>query len=60
MSIWGFLNHKGMNAGFFLIYNLITMDNIYIIIVGIAAFIAGAGIAFFLKIKNLKNKADKI
>ncbi len=36
------------------------MDNIYIIIVGIAAFIAGAGIAFFLKIKSLKNKADKI
>jgi len=36
------------------------MDNIIVIIIGITAFIAGALIAFFLKIKGLKSKAKKI
>ncbi|MFN8259032.1 MAG: ribonuclease Y [Bacteroidales bacterium] len=36
------------------------MDNIILIIIGISAFITGALIAYFLKIKGLKSKARKI
>ncbi len=36
------------------------MDNIIVIIIGVSSFIAGAIIAFFLKIKGLKSKAKKI
>jgi ribonucrease Y len=36
------------------------MENIFMIIIGISAFIAGALISYFLKIKAITSKADKL
>ncbi len=36
------------------------MESMYIIIIGIASFITGSGIAYFIKIKGIRNKALKL